>query len=251
MTFTVTTCNTYTSSRLNTADRLKEYLHANPWVVDLLKAGRQPIFVITGVNWAWSDNDKAMQLQTVYVADTPFVQPLRIDVIGTVDMLGPRYFEAVKQEILARSSSSASASSAAASAAVSAASSAAASAAIRDARGAAGGASNVDSTSEEEGWEPMTGKSPPAPNTAAAAPPESEDEEDGGVGFFGSFNPKRNLAGMTPTSEQTARNGKRGAEAMAEEDSFSSSSSSRSSSSSSSDSSSDSDHSASDNGGIK
>lgn len=225
-TFTVTTFKTYTSSRLDTADRLKEYLHANPWVVDLIKAGRQPIFVITGINWAWSDNDKAMQLQTVYVADTPFVQPLRIDVIGTVDMLGPGYFEAVKQEILERSSPSASASSAAAdgSAAVSAASSAAASAAIRDARAAAGGASNV------------------APSTAA------------GVGFFGSVNPTRNLAGMTPTSEQMARNGKRGAEAMAEEGLSSSSSSSKSSStsgSSSSESSFGSDHSASDNGGNK
>lgn len=96
------------SIRIHNTDRVKEYMEANKWVVDLILAGKQPIFMISGVNWAWSSNDGCMQLQTVFVPDTKFVPPLRIDVIGTMDMLGG-VFQKIKDDILKQHSSAASA----------------------------------------------------------------------------------------------------------------------------------------------
>jgi hypothetical protein len=91
----------------HTPDRLKEYLETHPWVVEAIMAGKEPIFVVSGVNWGWSSNDKCMQLQTIFVQDTKFVPPLRIDVIGTMDLLTTDYYNAVKADILARHDSAA------------------------------------------------------------------------------------------------------------------------------------------------
>lgn len=76
-------------------------------MVEAILAGKDPIFVVSGVNWAWSSNDKCMQLQTVFVQDTKFVPPLRIDVIGTMDLLTESYYNAVKADIFARDDSAA------------------------------------------------------------------------------------------------------------------------------------------------
>lgn len=76
-------------------------------MVEAILAGKDPIFVVSGVNWAWSSNDKCMQLQTVFVQDTKFVPPLRIDVIGTMDLLTDTYYNAVKADIFAHDDSAA------------------------------------------------------------------------------------------------------------------------------------------------
>ena len=79
----------------HTTDAIKTFLERNAHVVQAFERKEQPIFVIKGLNWAWSANDKVMQLQSVWVANTPFVTPFSIDCIGTIRALGPNYFNKV------------------------------------------------------------------------------------------------------------------------------------------------------------
>lgn len=64
--------------------------------------GCEPLWSFSGVNWAYNANMKTMQLQSIYVQDTPFVQRLRMDVFGTMDMLDETYFAQVQAEIRGR-----------------------------------------------------------------------------------------------------------------------------------------------------
>ena len=86
-------------------DYIKHYLQTNPWIVELYKEKKTPLWAFSGVNWAYNNylkyNGKAgcMQLQSIYVENTPFVARLRMDVFGTVDMLTEDFMDEIKAQI--------------------------------------------------------------------------------------------------------------------------------------------------------
>lgn len=75
---------------------MKNFLEDNMHVVSAIERGDEPIFMVDGLNWAHSAQDKCMQLQSVFVQGRPFVQPLMIDAIGTMAVIGgEEYFDGV------------------------------------------------------------------------------------------------------------------------------------------------------------
>lgn len=61
--------------------------------MDVITAGKIPLMVMDGLCWAFNSVEGLYQLHTIYVPNTPFVKPLKIDCVGAMDTIPPGVFK--------------------------------------------------------------------------------------------------------------------------------------------------------------
>lgn len=88
-----------------------------------------PLVVLENICWAFNSYEGTFQLQTVYLENTPFVAPFRMDCVGAIDTIPITAFSQIKNEVVARLYSPSAAAAGASAAAIATCSAAAASAA--------------------------------------------------------------------------------------------------------------------------
>lgn len=104
--FTRMNTNCLHASSILSVGKMLQYIQSNAFVVQALESGEELIWVITGLNYAYSNTDKVMQLQSIYVPGRPFVTPPEFDLVGTYPTLGPDFRAAIERQIKGDSSGS-------------------------------------------------------------------------------------------------------------------------------------------------
>lgn len=110
----------------------------NDYALQLLKAGKVPLVVLENICWAFNSFEGTFQLQTVYLENTPFVAPFRMDCVGAIDTIPMTAFSQIKNEVVARIYGPSAAAAGASAAAIATSSAAAASAASSGSAGSSG-----------------------------------------------------------------------------------------------------------------